>query len=111
MKRLILITLLGLGACGETTPSPADISSIDVHEDAAEEHTDAIGVDSGGCQPGTRLCIDEVTWTECDDTGSVQGSNDCDEGTTCLDGHCRVPLCTPGTERCVSWTVRWSVGR
>ncbi|MGB0590069.1 MAG: hypothetical protein ACPGU1_10355 [Myxococcota bacterium] len=106
MKFLILCLLLSLTACGEAT-STSDTADVTI---SAPSGGDALQVDVSsdlaGCEPTTRVCEDDGTWSVCNDQRTWGPPNVCEAGTTCLDGHCRVPLCTPESVRCASWTVR-----
>jgi len=89
-----LLCLLTACASGPSTDPDVESTPADV-DDAA----------TAGCEPGTRVCVDDATWATCNATGELEGASACEDGMTCGSGHCRMSLCEPGESRCASWTV------
>jgi hypothetical protein len=111
MKRFMLCALLSLTACGEDI-SPPTLNDADAErpsdadaEGPSDGDDDADGL-SEGCEPGSRGCTGDHHWEACGEDRTWGPPTECGPATACLDGHCRVPLCTPDSVRCASWTVR-----
>lgn len=107
MKRLMLAILLGLGACGDTASSNSpEASLVDVQREESADTTEDTSIAQGGCEPGSLHCVDETSWASCTDARSLGEPLACEGETRCLEGYCRPSLCTPGVDKCVSWTVK-----
>jgi hypothetical protein len=104
MKPLLLCVLLSLTACG-SAPPPSPASDTETPLEGGDSQSEDIGA-LEGCEPATRTCVDDASWATCDEDLTWGPSSPCESGTTCLEGHCRLPLCTPDSVRCASWTVR-----
>lgn len=112
MTRLILLfALLTMTACGGgsdgSAASHADVASdtpTPQPDTSPGEDASSVDITLGECVPGSVACVDDTSWVSCDASGELGDAVACEAGTTCVEGHCRVPLCTPLETRCISWT-------